>query len=205
MRIRTRLCMSLDGYVIASNGWPAQLADPDFSPEAYGFTEFQQSIDAVLMGRATFEPALGAAAWPWPGLDVYVLGAHRPAGTPERVTVDHDPERLLDRMRADHPDGDVHLVGGPRTIAAFRDLDALDRLGLIVLPRLLGGGTALTRPWLSTPGWRWPGTDPCPTGRSSSSTTWSAEMPPPVSRWRRDAQRGAVRTGVARRVRRRPR
>jgi riboflavin biosynthesis pyrimidine reductase len=44
----------------------------------------------------------------------------------------------------DHPDGDVHLVGGPRTIAAFRDLDALDRLGLIVLPRLFGGGTALT-------------------------------------------------------------
>ena len=113
MRIRPRLCISLDGYVSASNGWPAQLADPDFSPESYGFTEFQQRIDAVLMGRATFEPALGAADWPWAGLDVYVLGAHRPAGTPEHVTVEHDPARLLDRMRADHRDAPTRLEMAP--------------------------------------------------------------------------------------------
>ena len=29
MRILTRLCLSLDGYVTTPEGWPAQLADPD--------------------------------------------------------------------------------------------------------------------------------------------------------------------------------
>jgi hypothetical protein len=30
-------------------------------------------------------------------------------------------------------DRDVHLVGGPRTIRAFRELGALDRLELVIL------------------------------------------------------------------------
>jgi dihydrofolate reductase len=145
MTIRTRMCMSLDGYVTTPDGWPAQLADPDFSPESYGFVEFQQGLDAVLMGRTTFEPALGAGRWPWPGLDVFVLGSHHPEGTPDHVVVESDPARLLERMHG----ANVHLVGGPRTIETFRALGALDELGLIVLPLLLGGGMQLT-PTVST-------------------------------------------------------
>ena len=47
-------------------------------------------------------------------------------------------------MRAANRGGDVHLVGGPRTIETFRGLGALDELRLIVLPLILGGGTQLT-------------------------------------------------------------
>jgi dihydrofolate reductase len=144
VKIRTRMCTSLDGYVTTPAGWPAQLADPDFSPAGYGFVEFQQTCDAVLMGRTTFEPALGAPQWPWGDLDVFVLGSARPAGTPDHVVVDDDPARLLDRIREANRGGDVHLVGGPRTIETFRALGALDRLGLIVLPFLLGSGMQLT-------------------------------------------------------------
>jgi dihydrofolate reductase len=144
MKIKTRLCMSLDGYVTTPDGWPAQLADPAFSPQSYGFVEFQQGLAAVLMGRATFEPALGADRWPWPDLGVFVLGSHRPDGTPDDVVVENDPTQLLQRLRAAHPDGDVHLVGGPRTVETFRAIGALDQLGVIVMPRLLGGGMQLT-------------------------------------------------------------
>ena len=78
MQIRTRMCMSADGYVTTPDGWPVQLADPGFSPgRSYGFPEFQKRCDAVLMGRTTFEPAIGAERWPWPNLDVFVLGSHR--------------------------------------------------------------------------------------------------------------------------------
>jgi dihydrofolate reductase len=115
MRIHTRMCVSLDGYVTTPAGWPVQLADPAWSSEAYGFREFQASCDAVLMGRTTFEPALGAGTWPWGDLDVFVLGSRRPDGTPDGGVVDGDPHRLLERMRSANLD-DVHLVGGPRTI-----------------------------------------------------------------------------------------
>lgn len=144
MKIRTRMCVSLDGYVSTPDGWPVQVADPDWSPETYGFREFQATCDAVLMGRATFEPALGAEDWPWPGLDVFVLGSHRPAGTPDHVVVDGDPAGLLGKVREANRGGDVHLVGGPRTVETFRRMGALDLLGLIVAPVLVGSGRQLT-------------------------------------------------------------
>ena len=144
MKIKTRMCMSLDGYVTTPDGWPAQLADPSFSPASFGFVDFQAGCDAVLMGRTTFEPAIGAQPWPWSDLDVFVLGSHRPEGTPDHVVVDNDPTRLLEQIQAANHGGDVHLVGGPQTIETFRAVGALDELGLIVLPLLLGGGMQLT-------------------------------------------------------------
>jgi dihydrofolate reductase len=51
---------------------------------------------------------------------------------------------LLERLRAANEGSDVHLVGGPRRIETFRAIGALDKLELVVLPLLLGGGMRLT-------------------------------------------------------------
>jgi dihydrofolate reductase len=75
--------------------------------------------------------------------------SQRPSGTPDGVVTDSDPARLLEKLRAANEGGDVHLVGGPRTIETFRALGALDKLELIVLPLLFGAGMRLT-PALST-------------------------------------------------------
>jgi dihydrofolate reductase len=75
---------------------------------------------------------------------VFVLAAQRPSGTPDHVVTDSDPARLLAKMRSANQGGDVHLVGGPRTIETFRALGALDKLHLLVLPLLLGDGMRLT-------------------------------------------------------------
>ncbi len=145
MQIRARVSMSADGYVTTPGGWPALTADPAFAPgRSHGFPEFLADCEAALMGRATFEPALGNSRWPWPDLNVFVLASERPAGTPDHVVTDADPTRLLERLRAANQGRDVHLVGGPRTIEAFRALGALDTIELLVLPILLGGGMRLT-------------------------------------------------------------
>ena len=145
MQVRTRLSISADGYVTTPDGWPSLVADPAFvSGQSHGFPEFQRTCDAVLMGRTTFEPAITAERWPWPDLDVFVLGSHRPKGTPDHVVVESDPEQLLEHVRAANGGGDVHLVGGPRTIETYHALGALDKLGLLVLPVLFGGGMRLT-------------------------------------------------------------
>lgn len=132
MQIRTRMSISAVGYVTTPDGWPSLTADPQFaSGRSHGFT--------------TFEPALGADRWPWPDLDVFVLGSHVPtAGAPVPIVTDSDPVSLLEQLRAANRGGDVHLIGGPRTLETFRDLGALDKLGLLVLPFFLGGGLRLT-------------------------------------------------------------
>jgi dihydrofolate reductase len=145
MQIRARTSISADGYVTTPGGWPALTADPSFvSGVSHGFPEFLSGCEAALMGRTTFEPALNNSRWPWPNLEVFVLGSYRPAGTPDHVVLDDDPVRLLDKLRAANRGRDVHLVGGPRTIETFRALGALDTLELLVLPLFLGGGTRLT-------------------------------------------------------------
>lgn len=145
MQIRARMSMSADGYVTTPDGWPALTADPAFvSGKSHGFPEFLEGCEAALMGRTTFEPALTNARWPWPNLNVFVLASRRPPGTPEHVVTDSDPARLLEKIRAANQGRDVHLVGGPRTIETFRALGALDRLELLVLPLLFGGGMRLT-------------------------------------------------------------
>jgi hypothetical protein len=47
------------------------------------------------------------------------------------------------RVRRGCPPGGL---GGPRTIRAFHELGALDRLELVILPVLLGGGIPLSPP-----------------------------------------------------------
>jgi dihydrofolate reductase len=145
MRIRARMSISADGYVTTPGGWPSLTADPAFvSGESHGIREFLEGCEQALMGRTTFLPALNNERWPWPALDVFVLASERPPGTPDHVVTDGDPARLLEKLRAANRGGDVHLVGGPRTIETFRTLGALDTLELVVLPIVLGDGMRLS-------------------------------------------------------------
>ncbi|MGH3120902.1 MAG: dihydrofolate reductase family protein [Streptosporangiaceae bacterium] len=111
-----------------------------------GYLEFIEGCDAVVMGRTTFLPALGAPQWPWPGLQVYVLtSSPLPQGTPDHViTARQGPAALAAQLRSRESGGDVHLVGGPRTIRAFHEAGALDRLEVVLLPLLLGDGLPLS-------------------------------------------------------------
>jgi dihydrofolate reductase len=123
--------VSIDGLVSTPDGRPAILALPDFDPGvSHGFPELLANTDAVLMGRTTFLPALQSPRWPWGEKRVYVLtSTPLPSGAPPGVSITTgSAEDLLARMRADDFAGDVHLVGGPRTIQAFIELGALDVL-----------------------------------------------------------------------------
>ena len=147
MHIRSRMGVSADGFVATPEGVPTLAVMPGFVPAvSHGFPEFIEGCDAVVMGRNTFVPALGSPQWPWPGLQVYVLTSRPlPPGTPGDVIAGTDgPAALAEQLRARGSGGDVHLVGGPRTIRAFHEVGALDRLELVVLPILLGDGVPLS-------------------------------------------------------------
>jgi len=145
MKIRARIAVSVDGYVSSSDGRPVLLQMPGFVPgESHGHAEFIAGCDAVVMGRSSFEPALGAPSWPWPGKQVYVLTSRPLPDAPGDVIASRGgPAGLLDQVRASGRSGDVYVLGGPSTIRAFAALRALDTLELVVLPVLLGVGVPL--------------------------------------------------------------
>jgi dihydrofolate reductase len=75
---------------------------------------------------------------------VFVLTSRPlPAGTPDDAGAAADVAGLVEQLRARGSDGDVHLVGGPRTIEAFCRQGALDSLEVVVLPLVLGDGIPL--------------------------------------------------------------
>jgi len=145
VRIKARMGMSVDGYVATTDGLPSLIMAEGFVPgESHGYPEFIDGCDAVVMGRHTFVPAVGAPQWPWGDMQVFVLtSGPLPAGAPDGVVASADVAGLVQRLRARRSGGDVHLVGGPRTIQAFSQQGALDSLEVVVLPILLGDGIPL--------------------------------------------------------------
>jgi dihydrofolate reductase len=149
MQIRTRLGISVDGFIATPDGRPAFLAMPDFVPHgSYDWPAFNAEIDAVVMGRVPLDAGLGASEWPWPGKHIYVLTSRPvPAGVPADVVVaDASPSRLLEKLRAAELAGDAFLLGGQRTLQAFLSLGAIDRLELLQIPVLLGEGVPFSPP-----------------------------------------------------------
>ena len=116
------------------------------SAGSHGLPDFLATTEAVLMGRTTFVPALGAPQWPWRQPVFVVTGSGLPAETPDDVTAAPTPEAALAAMEAAGVRGDVHLVGGPTTMRSFAAIGALAELRLHVAPVLLGEGTPLSPP-----------------------------------------------------------
>ena len=145
MLIRMHHAMSLDGFSADSSGLPV-IRKMGIDPAAsYGHPEFFAQCDAVVVGRTTFEPALDAPRWPWPGKRVYVLTS-RPVPSVAGTDVESCPggaAEVVDRLRASGFSGDVHLLGGPGTIRQFYELGAIDRLEILVLPLFLATGLPL--------------------------------------------------------------
>jgi dihydrofolate reductase len=148
MNLIARFALSLDGFSADANGYPAILAAPGFDhgKSSHGIPEFAAECDAIAMGRVTFDPAVDNAWWPWPDLDVHVLTS-RPLPEqdfPSEVTAHADPVAMVAAL-GERYDGNVHLLGGPTTIAKVIDLDVVDRLDVLIVPALFGEGTPLAQ------------------------------------------------------------
>ncbi len=147
MLIRTHVGVSLDGFVATPDGLPAWDAIPTFGPGSHGTAELAEQCGAVVMGRTSFDQGFQdwLADWPWPDKQVYVLTSRPlPANVPAGVIASTGgPAALVEQLRDAGLAQDVHLLGGPRIIQVLLELGAIDRLGICVLPVLLGTGIPL--------------------------------------------------------------
>lgn len=144
MVIRTHVGVSLDGFVADADGVAAWESLPGYEHRSHGVAEVLEHCEAVVMGRSTFDRGLArwSADWPWTDKDVHVLTSRPlPCGVQARAC--DNATELLARLQRTGLMGDVHLLGGARTIRAFLDLGAVARLGVVVLPMLLGNGIPL--------------------------------------------------------------
>ncbi len=133
---------SLDGFIARPNG------DLDFLPvgggEPHGYNEFIASVDALVIGRKTFETVLSFGTWPYGKMPVYVLSTRSLAPTPKGAVVEHmsgDPAKILSQLTAR---GVRHVyVDGGITIQRFLQAGLVQRLIITRVPVLIGAGIPL--------------------------------------------------------------
>ena len=138
--------VSQDGYIARADGRLDWLSSPEpaAAPVGYGYNDFIRTVDAVVMGRGTFEVALGFEPWPY-DKPVIVLTS-RQLSIPERLAgkvevMSGTPSQVVERLAAR---GMNHLyVDGGKTVTSFLNAGVIDELTLSRVPVLIGSGIPL--------------------------------------------------------------
>jgi len=133
---------SLDGFIARANG-ALDFLPPD-GGESHGYDEFIATVDALVIGRKTYETVLGFEQWAYGKKRVFVLSTQRLAPAPPEAVVEHlcaEPGEIAAQLES-RGIGHVYVDGGV-TIQKFLRAGLIDRLIITRVPVLIGEGAPL--------------------------------------------------------------
>ena len=145
MKATVFIATSLDGYIARPNGSFDWLPT---DPEPHGYDEFMATVDALVIGRKTFETAAAFDPWPYGKTPVVVLTS-RPSEwkAPEGAVCEFTsgtPQEIVDRL-AQRGMNHLYIDGGV-TIQGFLEAGLIQRLIITRVPVLIGDGIPLFGP-----------------------------------------------------------
>ena len=140
------IAKSLDGYIADKDGsleWLQSVPNPDGLD--LGYRGFMNGIDAIIMGRVTYETVLGfGIEWPY-NKPVFVLSTilktvpEELGGKVEIVT--GCLSEIVDKLNAQEFNN-IYIDGGS-TVQNFLKEGLIHEIIITTIPILLGGGTPL--------------------------------------------------------------
>lgn len=154
MKCSVYIAVSLDGFIARRDGsldWlpqPGDASTGDGGPgEDYGYAAFMASVDALVMGRGTYDFVRTVEPWPY-AKPVVVLSSgplEIPTHLAERVTwMSGTPQEIVQALAAR---GAQHLyIDGGKTIQRFLADGRIDELVITRIPVLIGDGLPLFGP-----------------------------------------------------------
>jgi len=146
MRNKVFIAVSFDGYIADEHGGIEWLTDlPNPSTGDGGFSKFMESVDALVMGRATFEKVLSfGIEWPYSKkVFVWTSALDRvPAPLEGRAEIVRGQvTQVLERV---HALGFNNLyIDGGKTIQSFMRAGWIHEITVTVAPIVLGRGIPL--------------------------------------------------------------
>jgi dihydrofolate reductase len=136
------IAASLDGFIARAND------DLDWLPqgggEPHGYDEFIATVDALVIGRRSFEKVLTFDTWPYDKKPVVVLSTRALAPAPPGAVVERmsgAPAEIVSQLAA-RGVGHIYVDGGI-TIQRFLQARLIQRLIITRIPVLLGDGIPL--------------------------------------------------------------
>lgn len=143
MKVSVFVGTSVDGFIARPNG------DFDFLPEGggepHGYNEFMASVDALVIGRKTFEVVLALPEWPYGDKRVVVLSSQPVDFSSARgAVVEQMADTPAEIVAALAASGVEHIyVDGGITIQNFLRAGLVQRLTITRVPVLIGEGIPL--------------------------------------------------------------
>jgi dihydrofolate reductase len=133
---------SVDGFIARADGGLDWL--PAGGGEEHGYEAFIASVDALVIGRHTYETVLGFDQWPYGSKIVYVLSSKPLQPAPAGAVVERlagEPAALAAELTAR---GVRHAyVDGGITVQGFLRAGLIQRLIVTRVPVLIGSGIPL--------------------------------------------------------------
>ena len=142
-KVRYRVAMSLDGYIVGPNGeidWI--IMDPEID-----FAAIMSQFATLLVGRKTFDTIAAAGRTTMPGMKTIVFSRTlKQSKHPEVTIVGEKQNELVASLRAGARK-DIWLFGGGSLFRSLLEAGLVDTVEVSVMPVLLGGGV----PFLPSP------------------------------------------------------
>ena len=146
MKTTVYIARSLDGFIARTNGDLDWLMNTENTSKEVldGYNEFISKIDAIVIGRGTFDKVLTFPSWPYER-KVFVLSTtiqHIPEALKEKIIVlAMKPGELLNYL-SNQGYSNLYVDGGT-VIQNFLKEDCIDKLIITTIPVLIGSGIPL--------------------------------------------------------------
>lgn len=143
-KIIVHIATSADGYIARRDGDIEWLTSRPAPKGFYGMNAFMRTIDTEVLGRKTYEAALGLGE-KFDAKRRYIVFSRQapPAGAPAGVEFVSGPIGPFVRRLRESPGKDIWLMGGGELIASFLDEHEIDELFISVVPVFIGDGIPL--------------------------------------------------------------
>jgi dihydrofolate reductase len=134
---------TLDNYIARKNGAVDWILGGEEA--ASGLTEFWKTIDAVVIGRKTYEPVLksGTPFPAYPGVKNYVLSRTLKENSDKNVEIiREDAVEFVRKLKTEEGKG-IFVMGGGLLAKPLFEANLIDEVGVNIQPVLLGSGIPL--------------------------------------------------------------
>lgn len=145
MKCSVYIATSVDGFIAGPDGDIDWLLRPEYAVSllnGLSFEAFIADIDALVMGRHTYEKVRAFPEWPYGELPVVVLSTQpAPHGAEPVRWMSGEPASVVAQLAES---GCRHLyIDGGQTVQRFLQAGLIDELTITRVPLLLGGGIPL--------------------------------------------------------------
>lgn len=141
-KVISYVAMSLDGYIAKQDGDISFLSAVEKEGEDYGYAEFMQTIDTIIVGRRTYDKILSIGFEYPDDKEVYII-THNGIPDNNRLKFHSGPLRNLVSELKTRRGKNIFCDGGSEIINQLLSESLIDEFIISVIPAILGDGIPL--------------------------------------------------------------